>query len=232
MKPRVYRGLDEIVRYKRIELKRRVSPAKLSEYKSKIKDLPWPLDFKGALLRPCEGLRLIGEVRREGEGELVRSIQEKTIAICACVDRFYLGGELSLLEGIKGVTHLPLVAREFILQEFQVYELRAHMADAVLFITSLLEPNQMRDYFALASELGLTPLAEISLERELDRVIDFAGVIAVTDPRLIPLLEEVPRPRIFVSDVEVESKSEVQDLIYAGIEALIVDGYRVEEFSC
>ncbi|MDC4222662.1 MAG: hypothetical protein MPW15_00035 [Candidatus Manganitrophus sp.] len=74
-----------------------------------------------------------------------------------------------------------MLKKDFILDEFQVYEARAWGADALLLIAALLERQQAIDYFHLARELSLDTVVEVHNEKELEQVIDWAPVIGINN---------------------------------------------------
>ncbi len=81
----------------------------------------------------------------------------------------FFGGSLEDLVMARAATRFPLLRKEFIIDEYQILEARAHGADVILLIASILEPEQVRDFTRLAHSLGMEILLEVHDEEELDR---------------------------------------------------------------
>ncbi|MEB3244697.1 MAG: indole-3-glycerol phosphate synthase TrpC [Vampirovibrionales bacterium] len=93
-------------------------------------------------------------------------------ALSVLTDAPYFGGSLALLAQVRALTALPLLRKDFILDAYQLFEARAHGADAVLLIAKLLTDDALyADLAAQARALGLTPVLEVQTEQELSRTL-------------------------------------------------------------
>jgi indole-3-glycerol phosphate synthase len=100
-------------------------------------------------------------------------------ALSILTDERFFQGALDNLIRVRAVCDLPLLRKDFILSEAQVYETRSAGADAVLLIVGALPSDaQLRDLHALALELGLTPLVEVHNRAEVERALQL-------DPKLV-----------------------------------------------
>src|SRR3989338_4691948 len=213
--------LKEIIDYKRQELehlRRRVS---LKDVRRKAADAEASRGFLEALKAP--GIQIIAEVKKASPSAgVIRSdfdplkiarIYEDSGAVCLSVltDEKFFQGSLASLEKISGAVALPLLRKDFTLDEYHLYEARAHGADAVLLIARILEDSRLKDYTALARDLGMSALVEVHEEKELDRAkkvgADLVGInnrnlntLKVDIETSVRLSKEVPIGAILVSE--------------------------------
>ncbi|MBI3804446.1 MAG: indole-3-glycerol phosphate synthase TrpC [Nitrospirae bacterium] len=241
--------LDEILKIKREEVGRRKGRRTLQELRSRIADAGPTRGFQRTLRERQEGSpRLIAEIKKaspskgvirerfepveiakiyEGEGAAALSILTE--------EHFFLGSP-SFLQEVRSVSTLPLLKKDFILDELQVYEARAWGADALLLIAALLERRQAVDYFHLARELSLDVLVEVHTEKELEQVLDWAPIIGINNRDLqtfktdlettFRLLREIPaslrKERIVISESGIHSRKEVERLYDAEVDAMLI----------
>ncbi|MEW6324096.1 MAG: indole-3-glycerol phosphate synthase TrpC, partial [Nitrospirota bacterium] len=153
-------------------------------------------------------------------------------ALSVLTDAPFFKGALDHLAQVRRAVKLPLLQKDFLLDEVQLYEARAHGADAVLLIAAILEPKQAKEFFHLASELGLAALVEVHGERELESVVEWAPMIGINNRDLTTftvdlettfrVLKEVPDEKIMVSESGIASRRDVQRLAEAGVDAILV----------
>ncbi|KDN12892.1 indole-3-glycerol-phosphate synthase [Snodgrassella communis] len=105
--------------------------------------------------------------------DIARSYQ-KGGAACMSVltDVSYFQGSLTYLNTARNACNLPVLRKDFIIDIYQVYQSRAHNADAILLIAAALSQTQLNEYEAIAHELGMTVLLEIHNEEELEKCIN------------------------------------------------------------
>jgi indole-3-glycerol phosphate synthase len=185
--------LDRIVAYKRQELRLRQQSMPLSLLQSLISDRPTPLDFARALARP--GISLIAEVKRASpsKGLLCSSfdpvylattyVANGAAAISILTDEHFFQGKLRYLVDIRQALgkrtvnganpqyQTPLLRKDFCFHPYQVYEARAHGADALLLIVAIQSDERLAELLDLTHELGMTALVEVHDEKELERAL-------------------------------------------------------------
>jgi indole-3-glycerol phosphate synthase len=236
--------LKEIIRSKREEIKRRKSARSLSDFKAKIRDLPAPRGFRMALHQPAS-VRLITEIKKASPSkgllrerfdpmEIAKAYESNgAVALSVLTDEPFFQGSLMLLTEIQKVSRLPLLQKDFILDEFQLYEARACGADAVLLITAVLEPSQVMEYQSLAGEVGLDALVEVHTHKEVEQALAAeARIIGINNRNLetfetdlnvtFSLIKEIPEDRLVVSESAIGTPAEVERLMEAGVDALLV----------
>jgi indole-3-glycerol phosphate synthase len=235
--------LDDIVANTRAEMderKHRVSPA---EMRARAEAAPSLRDFAGALRR--EHVALIAEVKRASPSrgalradldpiQLARTYASSgASAISVLTDARYFCGSLADLEAVRASVDLPVLRKDFAVDEYQIYEARAHGADAVLLIVRILSDVQLRDYLALARSLGLGALAEVHDLAELDRALgasapiiginnrnlaDFTVSLETTE-RLAPY---IPSDKIIVAESGILTRADVECVARVGAHAVLV----------
>lgn len=236
--------LQEIIRSKKQEVGHRKSKAALSDYKARMKDLPASRGFRSALEKP-ESCRLIAEIKKASPSkgilreqfdplEIARLYESNgAAALSVLTDEPFFQGKLSLLTEIRKVSRLPLLQKDFILDEFQLYEARVYGADAVLFIAAILDQSQLVEYQAVAAELGLEGLVEVHKHSELERTLKTAaGIIGINNRNLetfetdlnvtFSLIKEIPDDCVVVSESAIGTRRDVERLLEAGVDALLI----------
>ena len=163
--------LDRIIDYKRtvVDRSKREKPASALR-----KELRQGKSGRllNALRRPEHGLRFMAEVKRKAPsaGRLTE-LSPKQIAgvyqhlgvdaISVLTDEEFFGQPLDALQEVREGSDRPRLRKDFIIDEYQIWETVHTGAEGILLIASVLDPGQLREYHAMATELGLDPLVEI-----------------------------------------------------------------------
>jgi indole-3-glycerol phosphate synthase len=237
--------LAEILHHKRREVAGRKSAVRLSQFKARIADLEPARGFDAALARPAGApIRLIAEVKKASPSKgLIRAdfdpvrIAETYAgagahALSVLTDQRYFQGDLAFLAAVRAAVPLPILEKDFVIDEFQIYEARALGADAVLLIAAALEDGQLRDYAHVAREAGLSALVEVHNEKELERVIEIAALIGINNRDLATfdtdlatterVARHVPDDRIVVSESGIAGRDDIERLSALGIDAVLI----------
>ncbi len=253
--------LDQIVADKRIEVARRKARVSPVEFRRRAEAAPEARDFAAAVNR--DHVALIAEIKRASpsSGEIRTDANPHQIAgiyaengaaaVSVLTDQKYFHGDLNSLKAARAGCGIPLLRKDFIIDEYQVYESRALQADAILLIVRILDDAQLRAFRLLAKSLGMAALVETHDERELERALksdahilginnrnldDFSIDLGTTE-RLGPT---VPDGRIVVSESGVRSRADVERAARAGADAVLIGealmrgedvGARVREFT-
>jgi indole-3-glycerol phosphate synthase len=223
----------------------RKSAARLSEFRARIADLDPPRAFEAALARLGDApLRLIAEVKKASPSKgLIRADFDPVAiattyaaagahALSVLTDRAFFQGDLAYLGAVRAAVPLPILEKDFVVDEFQIYEARALGADAVLLIAAALDDSQIREYAHVAREAGLSALVEVHSESELERVVDTATLIGINNRDLTTfetdvavterVLREVPDDRIVVSESGILCRDDVRRLSDLGVDAVLI----------
>ena len=174
--------LDIIVEDKKkrlIEHKNNISEAEMkrlaleSERKS--------ISFYDALAK--KGLSIIGEFKKASPShgimaskvnleERIRQYNEAVDAISCLTEEDHFNGSTEYLKQIRKMTTLPIIRKDFIIDEYQVYEAKVIGADAILLIAAILEDKKFKELYDLAYSLGLDVLCEVHDEEEFQTRTD------------------------------------------------------------
>jgi indole-3-glycerol phosphate synthase len=119
-------------------------------------------------------------------------------------DRKYFGGTIVDLDRVRRVSELPILRKEFIIDEYQVLESRASGADVILLIAAVLNRNQVQQFAGLAKTLGMEVILEIHEEKELDRLHNSVDIIGVNNRDLKRMITDVETSRQLASKIPSE----------------------------
>jgi indole-3-glycerol phosphate synthase len=156
-------------------------------------------------------------------------------AACLSVltDRDYFQGALEHLAAARAACALPALRKDFVLEEYQVYEARALGADCILLIVAALDDARLADLEACAAELGMAALAEVHDAAELDRALrlstPFIGInnrdlrtFQVSLETTLGLLPRIPPDRMVVTESGILGREDVARMRGAGVNAFLV----------
>ena len=238
--------LKEIVEVKRREVERLKVDAPIAELERRIEAQRPPLNLAGALLG--ESVRIIAEVKKASPTRgLLRPdfdpirlatayADNGAAAISVLTNADHFQGSIEHMEAVGSVAGprgIPVLRKEFIFDHYQVYEARAHGADAILLIVSMLTAHQLRDLKELAEKFWMQCLVEVHDEEELRVALDagaeivginnrdlrtFETDLAVTE-RLAPL---IPEDKVIVSESGISSRDHLQRLKLAGAHTALI----------
>jgi len=238
--------LEEILFKKKEQLgeAKRKRPLKLliSEINDK-KDRFVIRDFSSGIKRE-NGIKFIGEIkfaspsrgviRKAQDISLIAGVYEKNVdAISVITEEDFFKGSLSYLEAVKKRVTKPVLRKDFIIDEYQIYESLLFGSDAILLIASILDKIQSRDYVSLAKELGLSVLFEVHDVSELEKAFSAgADIVGINNRDLktmkidlrttLSLKPLIPSNKIVVSESGIKTRDDVKRLEDAGIDALLI----------
>ncbi|WP_223066635.1 indole-3-glycerol phosphate synthase TrpC [Paenibacillus caui] len=191
--------LDRIVETKKTEVEQLKKRLNAGSAEKVIATMPNTRGFAEALRSGRHrGMGLIAEVKKASPSKgLIRPDfdpvgiakayeQAGTDCISVLTDVQYFQGSGSYLMNIREAVGVPLLRKDFIIDELQIYEARLLGADAVLLIAAILDDSQLKSYFALAESLGLDALVEVHDQKELERasLIDGIKLVGVNNRNL------------------------------------------------
>jgi len=237
--------LSQILANKRKELalaKRQVSPATM---KKAAYSLPRKKNAFAKALRKSKNIAVIAEIKRRSpsKGLLRKDFEAARIArqyekagaaaLSVLTDRKYFGGAPEFIVRVKKAVRLPVLRKDFILEEYQVYETRLLGADAILLIASALSAATMRRLFKTATSLGLDTLFEVHNAAELKKIIALKPVLVGVNNRDLAtfsvslgvserLSRLIPKNAIFVSESGIGDYDDLCRVRSCGARAALV----------
>ena len=202
-----------------------------------------PLDCRGALL--TKDISIIAEVKRSSpsKGELakiedpIRLAREYEDAGAAVVsvltEERRFKGSISDFEKIREHLRIPMLRKDFIVDEYQVIESRVIGADLLLLIVAALSQSQLRDYYQIASELSMNVLFEVHSLDELELAMAIGPKIVGVNCRNLKTLEvdpgvfsqiipKIPNEIIKIAESGISNRAEVADLETLGVNGILV----------
>jgi indole-3-glycerol phosphate synthase len=236
--------LDQIVASKRRELSQAIARLPLSELEAQAADAPPVRDFAASLTAPGP-MRIIAEVKKASPSAgvlrtdfdpiaIAREYQDHgAAALSVLTDAPYFQGHLSYLARIRASVVIPLLRKDFIIDEYQVVEARMAGADAFLLIAECLDDRQLAALRLRGESLGMHALVEFHQAENLPRVLaSGASIIGVNNRDLrafhttldhtLRLIDQIPDDRIVVSESGIQSRTDVERLQSAGVDAILV----------
>jgi indole-3-glycerol phosphate synthase len=218
----------------------------LKELRSMASDAELPRNFSNALKRGSGPIRLVAEIkkaspirgviRQDFDPITIASIYERknVDAISVITEEDYFQGKLEYLFDLKKITNRPLLRKDFIFDEYQIYESKAKGADAVLLIASILDENQSAEFLHLAKDIGLSVVFEVHNFKELEMALRLlnAEVIGINNRDLetlninlnttFELKKEIPLDKIVLSESGIKTREDVRRFDNAGIDSILV----------
>jgi indole-3-glycerol phosphate synthase len=239
--------LQKIVAVKREEIARAQAQRPLAALRREAEGLGGQRDFAGAMRSRIEGQRpaVIAEVKKASpsKGVLREHFVPAEIAAsyarggAACLsvltDRQFFQGAPQFLQQARAACELPVLRKDFMVDDYQVFEARAMGADCILLIAACLDDARMADLEACAQELGMAVLVEVhdgaELERSLRLKTPLVGInnrdlrsFQVSLDTTIGLLPRVPADRLLVTESGILAREDVQRLRDAGVHGFLV----------
>jgi indole-3-glycerol phosphate synthase len=232
--------LDEIMRYHREQLPKKMRAVPLATLLALSNVAPTTIDFFAALKKP--GVSLIAECKKASpsKGLLVPKYDPVALAsiyaeagasaISVLTDSRYFQGSLDDLTDVKEflinggrsakeiTKGIPVLRKDFIFHPYQLYESRAAGADAILLIASVLDGGELKSLINLTKDLGMQALVEVHTEEELDRALALAPQVIGINNRNLQTFE-----------VDFENTVRLRQGIPAGVAVVGESGIRTTD---
>ena len=233
--------LDSIIEGVREDLaSRRLSMAQISEA---LDSAPIVRDPLSTLLH--NEMSLIAEVKRASpsKGALASIVDPAALAeqyatagasmISVLTERRRFGGSLDDLVAVRSRVDIPVLRKDFMVDEYQFFEARANGADVVLLIVAALGSNQLKDYHDLTLELGMRALVEVHTHDELERAFEISPQIIGVNSRNLKTLDvdatvfaelipRIPQEHVRVAESGISTRKEVEYAQNQGATAVLV----------
>ncbi|MCP4199927.1 MAG: bifunctional indole-3-glycerol-phosphate synthase TrpC/phosphoribosylanthranilate isomerase TrpF [Proteobacteria bacterium] len=220
-------ALDKIVAHKRGEVNERKARTPLEKVRRGLE--PSNRSFYDALRRPGTGFIFEckkaspsrGLIREDFDPvQIAESYAPFADAISVLVDNRFFQGRLEYMQAVRKNVEQPVLAKDFILEPYQIYEARRFGADAVLLMFSVLDDATLADCAAVARSLGIDVLAEVHDGEELDRALELdLPIIGINNRNLKTLKVDlkvverlatrVPADRVVVAESGISSHGDV-----------------------
>ncbi len=236
--------LSKIIEHKRREVEdaRRAKP--IEELTKEAKAICVRSSFRKNISRPHH-INLIAEIKKASpsKGILRGDFNPAKIAmtyqangagaISVLTDERFFEGKLEYISKVKENVSLPILRKDFIIDEYQVYESVVARADAILLIAEILSSDEMTGLYNLASSLGLDVLMEVHTEEDVEKALSTGGAIIGMNNRDLhnfkvdlavtqKLIRMIPQGRIKVSESGIRTYEDVMFLKSLGVNAVLI----------
>lgn len=233
--------LDSIIEGVREDLAARRLP--LSQLHEQLSQAPKVIDAHPRLL--AAPMTVIAEVKRSSpsKGSLAEISDPRKLAaqyeeagaavVSVLTEQRRFGGSLADLVAVRSEIEIPILRKDFMVDEYQFLEARAAGADVVLLIVAALSKNQLKDYYDLATELGMAVLVETHTHQEIEDAMEIEPRIIGVNARNLKTLEidlntftqlipEIPSSIIRIAESGISARAEVEMAQSAGAQAILV----------
>jgi indole-3-glycerol phosphate synthase len=234
--------LSEILEYKKGVIQR--NREKYAVFRKSAPKREGGSSFKSNISKPGQ-VNLIAEIKKASPSKglirkdfdllsIARIYEDQGAAAISVLteDKYFLG-KPEYIQHVSAEVHVPVLIKDFILDEGQIYEARAYGGSAVLLIAAALADGQLKGLIQLISALGMDSLVEIHQEKELDRVLEAgAGIIGVNNRDLTTfavdmdtcrrIVPHIPKGTVIVAESGYKTHQEIKVLRDWGIHAVLI----------
>ena len=236
--------LDEIVAKTKSKLEEKKQGLSLEELSSKIdfENLK-ETNFKKSLQNKAEAI--IAEIKKASPSAgiisdnfdpVLKSKEYESFgasALSILTEEDYFLGNIEYLKDVKAITSLPILRKDFIVDEYQIYESKLIGADCILLIASILNDEELKNFSEIAERLKLDYIIEVHDEEELQRVQHFSNaIIGVNNRNLktfdvdinnsVELKKIFDGQNIFIAESGIKSKKDIEYLKQHNINVFLI----------
>ena len=235
--------LSEIIAHKKIEVENQKKLVSINQIEKKIEEQTYTsISLKEALLHSPHGI--IAEFKRRSPSKswinqwANASIipwqyeQKGAAALSILTDETYFGGVITDLQQAVALTRIPVLRKEFIVDEYQIYESKRYGAHAILLIAAALTPQQCKQFTKTAIDMGLEVLLELHDETEIDHISPLNNMIGVNNRNLgtfvtdveksYQMIDKLPTEAVLISESGISDAKTVYQLRQAGYKGFLI----------
>lgn len=237
--------LNKIVEEKKREIERAKTEVPLAELVRKSADFVGQFrNFKEAISRKGQ-INLIAEIKKASPSkgvlredfepvEIARAYEASgACALSILTEEKFFQGSIGYLKTVREAVNLPILRKDFIIDEYQIYESVCSGADAILLIAQLLSGEQLKEFYALCTRLQLDAVCEVHNEDELDKVLAAdCAIIGINNRDLdtfkedlqvsARLIKKIPKGKIIISESAIKSRKDIKYLQSLGVNTVLV----------
>lgn len=242
--------LDQIIEGVQEDLAERKKQVGLNELMVKISEVKPAIDVLPSL--QSSKLSVIAEVKRASpsKGALAKISDPAELAlryqaggataVSVLTEGRKFGGSLADLDAVRSAINIPILRKDFMVEDYQIFESRAHGADIVLLIVAALSDLQLSEFYAIAKSLGMQVLVETHTSEEVERALLLDPEIIGVNARDLTTLKidlgafdklakAIPAGKIKVAESGISSVAEVISYRNSGAEAILVGEALVKD---
>jgi indole-3-glycerol phosphate synthase len=234
--------LKEIIANKRFEIDIQKQHVSLKQLQNELTDTKPLRSMRTALIESASGI--ISEFKRRSpsngwikeDAEIDKIIpaytQAGAAALSILTDEKFFGGNLKDIRKVRMLTNIPILRKDFVIDEYQLYQAKIAGADAILLIAAILERGQCEELAGKAHELGLEVLLEIHHDNELSYTTFDIDMIGINNRNLktfhtnveisFQLAGQLPQNVLLVSESGISNPGTVKKLRIAGYRGFLI----------
>ncbi|MDD5292340.1 MAG: indole-3-glycerol phosphate synthase TrpC [Candidatus Omnitrophica bacterium] len=237
--------LAKIIEEKNNSVKEKKGTLSLQELKDKVKFVTVKSRFKEILRKPA--LHLIAEIKRASpsKGDLRKDLDVARIAnvyqkegiglVSVLTEEKFFKGSLDDLSKVRDNTSLSILRKDFIIDEYQIYEAKLYGADAVLLIARILSAAEIEEFINIAKTLDIDPLVEVHTQEELEKALKIkegVDIIGINHRNLDDfsidlkisedLVPKIPKDKLVIVESGIESAAQVKRFKKMGVNGVLI----------
>lgn len=253
--------LSKIIEEKKREIEQAQEREPLNELKGELESLYIKSTFKKNVARKGH-INLIAEIKKRSPSKGVIRVGFDPVqialaynaagasAISVLTDERFFDGKLEYLKIVKERVTIPILRKDFIIDEYQVYQSAVYGADAILLIANILTQEELNKFYSIAKEIGMDVMVEVHNAEEVEKALSTpASIIGINNRDLNDfnvdidvtqqLIRMIPENKVIVSESGIESYEQVMFLKSLGVNAVLIGetfmradniGEKVREF--
>ena len=241
--------LDKIIEYKKVEVEQAKALTSIEDLKKRPLFAKPTLSLMQFLLDETK-TGIIAEYKRQSPSKGVinntNTVEEITAAytqyeasgISVLTDNHFFGGSLADLE-VATINHIPLLRKDFMIDEYQLVEAKAYGASVILLIAACLTPQRVQELAISAKDLGLEVLLEIHNEEELGHICDAVDLVGVNNRNLkdfvvnveasAQLIKEIPKNKVAIAESGINNTDTIVFLRKAGFKGFLIGEHFMKQ---
>lgn len=246
--------LKEIIEHKREEIRHAKSRQSLATIKAQLDIRPFISSFTKTLVNKArkKQVAIIAEIKQKSPSYgLIREdfnllniaqsyIQGGACCLSILTDEKYFGGKLTYIKKVKEFYPLPVLRKDFIIDDYQIFESKLAHADAILLLANVLSATQLQEFEEQANALGLDALIEIHHQKDIKKIEKCRSpIIGINNRNLhhfttdinhcIQLKKELPEHRFIVCESGIRSPKDISLVTENGIYIFLIGQYLMQQ---
>ncbi len=243
--------LDKIIAHKKLEVAARKIEISIASLEKEYFFNKATLSLKEFLLDPSK-TGIISEFKRKSPSKGIindhSSVEDVTKAytqygasgLSILTDSQFFGGQLADLT-LATNNEVPILRKDFMIDEFQIIEAKAFGAEVILLIAACLNPQEVKRMAILAKSIGLEVLLEIHNEQELDHICDEIDMVGVNNRNLknfevsidisLQLIQQIPSTKLAIAESGINNVNTIVTLQQAGFKGFLIGEHFMKEPS-
>ncbi|MFC1501716.1 indole-3-glycerol phosphate synthase TrpC [Elusimicrobiota bacterium] len=235
--------LENIVRTKKETLELKMKSVTVQDLKVEIQKLSDRRNFKSALSKP--EINIIAEIKKASPSagiikeyfdikKIAKDYTESgAAAISVLTEEKYFKGDLSFLKTVKENSSLPILRKDFVFEEYQIYESLASGADAVLLIAAIVDFSRLKLLLTTAKTIGIDCLVEVHNEEDLEKALSSsADIIGINNRDLntfdvdlnvaLKIYPKIPKGKVVVVESGIKTHEDIKRYEKVGIKSFLI----------